>query len=233
MGDDKPIKPSLFTEADPEGYFLEFERICRNNKVEDAQKKLDTLCGRLTHEQKVVCGPSWRAAAPEQQYEELKEALIDRYGLTSDEKFDKLSAFPPLGKEERPSDRYEQMCLLANKELVANPYFKYLFKRCLPPSITLALQYADNDKFTTRQYAKEANTAVRKLRAAQVSQVSEVAAIRTNSSRSAPTLSSSGLCFYHERFGDKARKCELPGCKMANVPLASRPQKQGNAKASQ
>lgn len=237
MGDDKQVKPPHFTEADPEGYFLEFERICRNNKCEDAQKKLDVLCGRLTHEQKVCCGPAWRSAQPEEQYAQLKAALIDRYALTPAEKFRRLDNLPPLGKDERPSDRFEQMCLLANKELIQNQeYLKHLFQRCLPPAMLLALQYADNEKTTAREYAKEANKVARLLALAQttqVSQVSEVSAIRTKSTRTAPTLSESGLCFYHNKFGDKARKCELPNCKMAGIPLAPRPNKAGNAKASQ
>jgi hypothetical protein len=140
------------------------------------------------------------------KYDGLKTRLEKTYGLTRRDRASRLLHIRGLG-DRKPSELMDEMlALLAGHELCL--LFEEIFLEKMPEDIRIQLV---NEDFTNpRQVAELAD----KMWASRSSTFLHKVVKPNNGSKSA-------LCYYHERFGTKATKCQLP-CSFAGNGQADR-----------
>ena len=133
------------------------------------------------------------------KYVTLKAALLEKYTLSNTEKAAALLDMAGLG-ERKPSDLLAHMQTCHPKGKPFGFLSRELFLRQLPLDVRAHL--ADKQQLAMAELAKEADQFF----------ASTGARISAASSRpSAPVRApAAGLCFYHERFGEKAKRCKGP-----------------------
>lgn len=135
-----------------------------------------------------------------EEVEELKKRLLDRFVRTSAEKAVEFFDFNP------PADTPPLQMAAALEELVVDTQqlLKEKFFRLLPYTVAGLLRSQAADKSLT-QLAREAQNHVN----ANPHIVAPVAPRSTKP----PRKNDPSLCYYHNRYGDKAKKCENPCAK--------------------
>lgn len=210
------IKLPTFWTTQPNVWFTQAEAQFHIKKVtEDSTKyyyvisALDqSTASRIIH---VLSNPP-----AEGKYDNLKKKLLETFGLSRRDRADKLLHMSGLG-DRKPSELMDEMlslleghtfCLLAEQ----------IFLEQLPQDIRL--QVTDSDFKDPRAVALRADVLwlARQQSAGSIQQV----AIR----KTVPKQRSSAnhdWCYYHAKFGEKARKC-LPPCKYPENEMAGRQQ---------
>jgi len=154
------------------------------------------------------------------KYDALRAALVEAFGKTQEQKDAELLALNGLG------DRTPTALLRYIQSLNANPetLIKAIFLAQLPIEVRRVL--AASSKTELSDLAKEADKVMRAAVSGSPGVV--IAAARTPSN---PTQGSDQtLCYFHSRFGKKARNCKGAPCHMLHlVPAAM--SGQGNASA--
>ena len=162
------------------------------------------------------------------KYAALKAHLLETFGLSESERARQLLSLPGLG-DSKPSELMDHMLALLGDHQPCF-LFKELFLQQLPEQVRLALANSSITDF--RQLAREADTffsAGKKCFAATPPSTSSATSddhMHQPYSISATTAvprrakQSGGLCFYHAKFGNKAKKC-LPPCTSGNAPAAT------------
>ena len=160
------------------------------------------------------------------KYDNLKRRLTDIFGLSRRQRADQLLdiGLHSLG-DRRPSQLMDEMLALLGSHKPCM-LFESIFLRCMPEDIRLQLATSSFDDL--RALAK---TADELWQAREQSAVVFTSNTRTKRSatRRLATATSSGespardrdVCFYHQRFGDAARKCVQP-CAFAGNDRAGR-----------
>lgn len=147
------------------------------------------------------------------KYNTLKAELLKVYEPSAKQKKEALLSLSGLG-DRKPSEllRHMQTLHQADKDDIL---FMSLFLQQLPQPVRAILAARDFD-----DVAKLAEAADDVLRQQDSLVTNAVHSSCRQSSSSAAPPSAPGLCYYHRRFGDRAKNCR-PGCP-----------KQGNAEAS-
>ncbi len=166
-------------------------------------------------------------------YGELRTLIIASYGLSSEQRIDKLIDFPALGCQ-RPSVLWDQMNALRPDSV--DDIMRAFFFRRMPSYIRDAVSTRKWDSFheltqmcnqiyDQRGGAAAAMAAAVLPRAASPKRGRSRSPAKTpkggqkqkNKQRRSPTPAadriypdSAGRCFYHSRYGDDARKCRDP-----------------------
>ena len=152
------------------------------------------------------------------KYAALKAHLLDTFGLCESERARQLLSLPGLG-DSKPSALMDHMLALLGDHQPCF-IFKEIFLQQLPEQVRLALANSTITDF--RQLAREADkffSAGKKCFAATPPAASSAACddnMHQPYSISATTTvprhkkQSGGLCFYHAKFGNKAKKCLPP-----------------------
>lgn len=155
----------------------------------------------------------------EDKYMKLKTSLIDAFGQSQVAKDNALLNLSGLG------DRKPTSLLRYMKSLNSDPatLFKACFLQQLPTDVRRIL--ASSDK-SVDDLAKDADC----IMEAAGKDFSVISAVRQPSVRLKKTNPDPSLCYYHARFGQKARTCKGDGCKMADQPLTN-PTTPGNSTA--
>ena len=153
------------------------------------------------------------------KYEELKASLIDAFGQSQVAKDNALLSLGGLG------DRKPTSLLRYMQSLNSDPttLFKACFLQQLPMDVRRIL--ASSDK-TVEDLAKDAD----RIMEAAGKGSPAVSAVRKPNVRLGGPAKDTSLCYYHARFGHKARTCKGDGCQMADQPLAP-PEVPGNPPA--
>ncbi len=140
------------------------------------------------------------------KYESLKTRLTDTFGLSEFERGSRLLHQPDIG-DEKPSHLMDDMLALLGKHPPCF-LFRSLFLERLPEEIRSVLVHSKEED--CRQLAKAAD-ALWEARQHSTHAVRRVSA-RTSKPPSAPPdkQPSSGICFYHSKFGDRAQHCRQP-----------------------
>ena len=157
------------------------------------------------------------------KYAALKKALLQLYQLSDIERADRLLSLSGLG-DSKPSELMEDMlALLGSGD--ASFLFTHLFLRQLPPQVRTAL--ANSPLISTKDYRGLAEEADKLLLASRQFSVHALLPCGPESEDALDVAAvterrgKDGLCFYHHRFGVKARRC-VPPCSF---------QRPGNEKA--
>ena len=162
------------------------------------------------------------------KYDALKAHLKETFGLSESERARQLLSLPGLG-DSKPSELMDHMLALLGDHQPCF-LFKELFLQQLPDHVRLAVTNSVKTEF--RQLAKEADTffsAGKKCctatpTAVQTTTLDECVPQPLSVAAVPRRAKPSGLCFYHAKFGTKAKKC-LPPCNFAvsgNAPAGTR-----------
>ncbi|KAM9332927.1 ester hydrolase C11orf54 homolog isoform 2-T2 [Pholidichthys leucotaenia] len=152
------------------------------------------------------------------RYEALKAALTQRYTLSDSERAERLLTRTELG-DGSAVDLMEKMLALRGTD-DEHFLFAHLFLRTLPTAARAAL--ANSPLLAMRDYralAWEADRIINATRTITVNTAAAEPGETTRGGEEPPTAAAAGakeregetLCFYHRRFGEKARRC-VPPC---------------------
>ena len=160
------------------------------------------------------------------KYDNLKRRLTDIFGLSRRQRADQLLdiGLHSLG-DRRPSQLMDEMLALLGSHKPCM-LFASIFLRCMPEDIRLQLATSSFDDL--RALAKTADELWQAREQSAVVFTSNTRTKRSATRRPATTTSSGEspardreVCFYHQRFGDAARKCVQP-CAFAGNDRAGR-----------
>ena len=174
------------------------------------------------------------ADADENLYAQLKAALVSSHVMSNYRRIELLTTVEPLGGR-RPSELLASMLELCPRGEEASPFFFYHFLQRLPREIRVLL--ADEDAANMRAVAEKADRLMilhkpqsHEVGVAAVAPLSDedeaVAAVTGGSRRRAAhkkkkakkgssnnsnkSGDKQGLCYFHNKFGERAHRCEEP-----------------------
>lgn len=205
--------PPLWT-SDVEAWFVQAEAQFGIRKITDEKTKYWYVIAALDSRTASRASSVIKNPPADNPYQALKECLIRTFQLTDYQRADALLRVQ-LG-DRTPSDVVDEMLRL-NGDHQTCYFLRYLFLRLLPAYARSALMNSATQDL--RQLAVEADNIVLSNSAsppvamvspnddAHDTDVNRVSA--KQSFRSGP--GKAGLCFFHQRFGSRARKC-VPPC---------------------
>ena len=232
------LKIPAFWPGDPELWFGQVEAQLSTRKISDQRTKFAHVVASLDKEyvsqirDLILTPPS---TAP---YDRLKEALIRRTGDTEASRLQQLLAATELG-DRKPSQLLRQMQRLLSNKILDAAMFRQLFLQRLPLQVVMVLEasastvslpalaetadklmHLHHQSFSRgtaamepiQQPAKPPHAELQELLAeiaALAKQVKHLAnGAAGDTSRS--SRAEEDICFFHRRFGKKARKCRPP-----------------------
>ena len=143
----------------------------------------------------------------ETPYTKLKNRLVGTFEQSEYERAHQLLHLPPLG-DEKPSAMLDQMLGLLGKHPPCF-IFRQLFLERLPERIRSVLVHSAVEDM--RQLAAAADRLhASQESTAEVNRVSTRKQSKSRSERKEKKDTKPGLCFYHNRFGNKAHRCLSP-----------------------
>jgi hypothetical protein len=157
------------------------------------------------------------------KYKSLKARLLGTYSLTRQQRASRLLSMSGLG-DRRPSELMDEMLAL-----LGDPppclLFEELFRQQLPADVRMAIVSADfTDPRAVAQLADQlwasrpqpVATATQQSDVKEVLDATQPAVAAAGTSRPASQgrqpsrRTDAGFCFFHRRFGAKARRCQPP-----------------------
>ena len=202
------VKLPQFWPGNPEVWFKQVESVfsTRSPAITTQQTKFDYVIQALDNNsaekvQSIILNP------PGEPYDKIKSALIAAFGKSQAQKDQELLGLNGLG-DRKPSELLQHM-----RNMNANPetLFKALFMAQLPHDARRIL--ASSTKTELDDLAAEADRIV------EVSRLAEAFPVNTTNMgtrRRDETAQRSRICYYHSRFGEKARSCVAP-CKFGTA----------------
>lgn len=223
------LQPKLpdFWENDPILWFISVEaQFNIANIQDDAAKKYMYVVAKLerpsllNHVLDIIGGP-----ALGRNYEALKTRLIQRFGDSQDAKFDRLLNME-LG-DKKPSHLLAEMQRESTFIGMSDEAIRLLFIKRLPPQIGQVLAVCNNsleemgrmaDKMIvhTVPAVNQVNMGVESEMTKQIETLTaavrelKMNAYKKPEERRSKQKPSSNLCWYHETYGDRARRCRSP-----------------------
>ena len=150
----------------------------------------------------------------ENKYTAFKRRLLGAYDLSESERAARLLNMPPLG-DRKPSELMDEMLGLMNNHRPCF-LFNFLFLQLLPEEIRIVLSGLEQQD--PRQLAQRADALW--LTRSQAPPVFRVQAPKRKTA-AANYSSANDECFYHRRFGARARCC-VPPCSYQGNESAGR-----------
>lgn len=219
----------------PDLWFYTVEAQFSNANVKTQIAKYNTVLGVLTADQASVVGDILENPGPVSPYDSLKKALIERLGASSEERVRNVLRVMDLG-DKKPSQLLREMKNEA-RDAFPEGTLRILWIEKLPASVRATIVVSNE---SLDQIALLADKVYEVCKVSQLSVVDppkptedsisrlekmvsdlqlQVSALTSanardtrfrSRSRSRPNTNSD-LCYYHERFGNNARKCR-EGC---------------------
>ena len=202
------IKLPAFYKSNPAMWFRQVEAqfAIRNPAITDDNTKYAYLLSVLPADIAELMEFAVENATAGNRYNSLKDALIKQFGLTKAQKAKKLASFTTLDPSMTPTTLLMQMRPLSSDS--TSEEFFHKFKSVMPPGVRTALAGRKFD--TIEAYAEAADDVAETIQ--ECSSVYTVSQPPKKEKKPDKT----GWCFYHTRFGSKARKCRPP-CKFATT----------------
>lgn len=219
------VKLPDFWAADLELWFTRVESVFRRHHVVNSLTKFDCLLEKLPNEVLISIRDVIRGIDDDTDnpYGLVKERLLASFKPSPRSQINKIIDHAELGGG-KPSILMSSMLALLPDGEPAGLLFEGLFLRRLPAEMREHL--AARTFATPREMALHADA----LWEARNSAADSVAAIGRHSSPGRPKSphrggkkweNRGGLCFFHYKFGEKARRCEPPCTWTGNCPAAS------------
>ena len=233
------VKLPDFWPADPTTWFHQAEAAFRRSNVTVSYTKYDHVLMKLPTDVVMSVRDLVNSMQPNtaDAYKQLKARLTASYGKTPWQQVNSLLDMPPLG-DRRPSHMMNEMLSLLPTGSNKNDYiFLGIFLRKLPPTMREHLAAANHTTAAAMAAhadvlwdAKSGDTAVSAISDASISAVATRNSNRHSPDRRSPDRrrgrsrqgrkptpgpesrrrDNSSLCFYHNKFGQRAVKCEPP-----------------------
>lgn len=209
--------PPIWTE-DLETWFLQAEAQFAIRKITTEETRFYHVVAALSAD----CATKVKniiRAPPQEPYTALKAALLQKYEPTKHERAAAILAIKSLG-DNKPSHLMDRFVNLLG-EHEGGILLRYHFISILPSFVRNSLATCVTDDL--QKLAEEADKIFLTGRDPIDQQVfaasnsSEVLKVTSKQPNRKP-----GLCFFHARFGDKARKCESPCTWSGNGPAGQR-----------
>lgn len=219
------LKLPAFFRKDPEIWFNLIETQFTLHNISTDQTKFSHLCSVLDAE--VASRVRTKIMSPPEQnkYASLKQAIIKAFGESDHAKMNRLMSSMDLG-DRRPSELLEDMRRLAGTDQDSQ-MLKTLWLQKLPDDIraivacspegTDQAEQADKAFDVKHQYVNTVKPGTPNELQELKDQITALQRSLHNRDRSTTLSSKSkkypnerGECYYHERFGAKARKCNKP-----------------------
>ena len=236
------VKLPPYWPADPQVWFAQVEAQFTTRGITSQKTKFDYIVASLSSEIATEVRDLILTPPAENPFDTLKEQLIKRTTASEQKRLQQLLNAEDLG-DRKPSQVLRRMQqLLGDKATsIDRSFLRELFLQRLPANIRMVLASTPDtstleevaqlaDKIVevaapTTVAAMHSNAEVEQLRT-EVSRLTDMVKSLTKSktsrgrSPSPHPQSSSTLCWYHERFGDNARKCRPPCSKSGNDPAS-------------
>ena len=219
------IKMPPFWSSDPELWFYQVDALFQTKKITGNKTKFNHVVATISPQAAGTVRDIIRNPPVNNAYEILKEALIKRNSPTRHNRLQQLLQQSTLG-DQKPSELLRNMRHL-NGDDEETDLFKELFLQRMPKEVKVVL-IAFGEKATLDELADTADNMIdastSNVYNHQINEIEqlreEVAALRfksraNDSSRSRNTQkptdsSASSWCWYHTRFGTRARSCIKP-----------------------
>lgn len=223
-----------FWKPDPRIWFLQLEAQFRNNQVKLDQTKFDIVVSSIDAQILAQIADLLINPPDENKYDTLKGRLISVFADSETTKTRRLLTELELG-DNKPSQLLCQMKSLADNK-IDDSFLRTLWLQRLPDQMKAILSGSSDelpklasmaDKIWELSPAqpfqvtaidqedselKALSRQVHEL-SIQVDKLTKRMSSRTSRSRSRDRASTSTKCWYHEKFGDRARRCLQP-CSM-------------------
>jgi len=147
-----------------------------------------------------------RIAAPrkDHEYEDLKEALLTAFDLSKRDRAARLANMGPLG-DRKPSALLAEMKALLGSE-PSNLLFEHHWLHALPDDVRIALSQRED---SLDDLAKAADKMWREKQLAPPTSLMAAAKPPSPAGKDQPNPDK-GICYFHRRFGAKAKNCRQP-----------------------
>ena len=205
--------PDFWTE-DPELWFARAEAQFSTRDIKSDDTKFNYVVAALDNTTATEVKPIL-LKPPSNKYDALKSALIAAFSKSQEQKDAELLAISGLG-DRKPTALLRKILSLNTD---ADTLRRAFFLAQLPMDVRAVL--AAQDITDVEELAKAADRIVESKALAQQGYVSEVSRIRSRTAPktqtpASPVTPSPAVCFFHSKFGSKARNCR-PGCLFADL----------------
>ena len=195
------VKIPTFVPSNPRWFFVFCESQFRLKGVTADETRYDHVACNLPPDVAARVMSLLQNPPDTNKYESLKQRLLKEYTLTDAERAATLLDLPGIG-DMKPSQLYQKMIELlppGDNHTASSFLLRELFLRQLPVDIRSHL--ADKSSLDLEQLAEEADKFF-------TSSGQRISAVQPSSRPRRPPAGK--MCFYHERFGDQARRCRPP-----------------------
>ena len=203
------VKVPQFYKENARFWFDGLESQFRLKKVSDDTTKFDHVMSALPEEVAMQVMPAIRS----KRYEELKEALLNVYGLTEQQRALKLLSLPGLG-DKKPSKLAAEIIALVPEGLDPGYLERQIFLNQLPTAVQQLMMTHKEvkdlyqlgrlaDDYVMTMHSRELASAVAACNVADVS-----ACAAATGPRFSGYAGGGWLCWRHARFGLRATNCE-------------------------
>ncbi|XP_054862562.1 uncharacterized protein LOC129347893 [Amphiprion ocellaris] len=210
------VKLPDFWQSDPASWFQHIEALFHLRGVDADDSRYYLVVAALDQQSTRRVMSLLRSPPDSGKYAALKQLLVRRYCLSSAERADKLLSLSGLGDCTAVDLMDDMLSLLGSDE--GGFLFPHIFLRQLPREVRAAL--ANSPLLAAGDFRGLAEEADRVLLASRRVTVQSATMDPQQMSPTDPAVVSavsararrgSPLCFYHRRFGVKARRC-VPPC---------------------
>ena len=217
------LKLPTFWTSQPQVWFQQAEAQFTIRNITADQTKYTYIVAALNHDTAGRLLDLLRAPPTEGKYAAIKARLTKTFGLTRRVRANRLLQVGDLG-DRRPSALMDEMLSLLDGHSPCM-LFEQLFLNHMPDPIRLQLAEADfTDPRRVAEHADELWLAMGPNNDLTIHRVAKQRYQGPATKQTGPareTNSNADWCFYHSRFGDKARKCVQP-CKFPENSQAGR-----------
>lgn len=235
------VKLPTFWSSSPDIWFCQTEAQFAIHKITEDATKYYHVVASLEQDTASLVMDILKAPPAQAKYAALKHRLLSIFALDDYERASRLLHLKGLG-EDKPSTILAKMnALLGSADVKI--LFRQIFLEQMPENIRSHLVRAEEDDLAT--LVEEADkiwyATSQPSSASSINNIEHSASInnivkqevnsnakprKTQSSTKKPTVmeedTTSSLCYYHQRFGDKATKCRAPCSKNPGNETAGR-----------
>ena len=204
------VKLPDFWTSNPRAWFIQAEAQFRLRQITVDETKFFYVVQALDRSVASSCASILEGAPNANMYDYLKEALIQRFQLSEEERADYILDTRALG-DRRPSELAEAILELNGREPVTF-LLRRIFMRALPPHVrdVLSTSTTQDLRKLAREADRVATTTGRRTTASHDTAGAVHAATYADPEMNAINRPSRRLCFYHKKWGKQARQCRQP-----------------------
>jgi len=197
------IKLPQFWPETPEFWFIQTEAQFALRGIKDENTKYSYVVSAIDQDVAKRVMDFIKTPPNINRYEEFKKRLLSTYCLSESERAQKLLNMPELG-DEKPSKLMHNMQVLLGDHQPCF-LFRELFLQKMPENIKTALV-----SMQITNCRKLATAADELFNSQSNLETNAVRAFPQHTAKATVKKNRSGFCYFHEKFGDKAFKCQFP-----------------------